>query len=282
MAAIHLPDRALIALSGEDAEHFLQNLITTDIAGIGDGVAWAGGLLTPQGKFLFDFLVSRTPDGFRLETSKEDADQLLKRLIFYRLRAKVEIESAGNDGVTVFVDDGAPEDAVVDERFRRAGMAIWRKAGRHGDTDHEAYTALRIRAGVAEMHADFTPQDAFPHDVLYDCNGGVSFRRGCYIGQEVVSRMQHRGTARRRLVEVVAKAPLPVPGTPLTAAGKQIGALGSVANNKAMAIVRIDRVANAIAAGEPIFADTVTVDIATYPWSGVTLATADSKAGETE
>lgn len=282
MAAIHLPDRALIALSGEDAEHFLQNLITTDIAGIGDKEAWAGGLLTPQGKFLYDFLVSRTPGGFLLETSKEDSDALLKRLMFYRLRAKVQIESAENDGVTVFTEDDAPEGALKDERFSRAGITLWRIAGRHGDADPHAYMALRIRAGAAEMHADFAPQDAFPHDVLYDGNGGVSFRRGCYIGQEVVSRMQHRGTARRRLVQLNASVPLPAPGTLLTAAGKPIGALGSVVDDTAMAIVRVDRVASAIAAGETVSADGVAVDVTPYPWSGVTLAATNGNAGDAE
>ena len=124
--------------------------------------------------------------------------------------------------------------------------------------------------------------DAFPHDVLLDQTGGVGFRKGCYVGQEVVSRMQHRGTARRRVLIASADAPLPAPGTPVESGGRTLGALGTVSGAKALAIVRIDRVKEAMDAGQPIAADGVALTLSIPAWAGFTFpeAPAESAAGE--
>lgn len=273
MAEIHLPERAVITLAGDDAEHFLQNLITTDLDRIGPVEAWPGALLTPQGKVMFDFLISRTDTGFTIETHAKDAANLLQRLKLYKLRAKVTLAQEQVDGVTVFTGD-APEGAVTDMRFSPAGMTVKRLAGRHGAADAEAYTALRIEAGVPEMHADYAPQDTFPHDLLFDKNGAVSFKKGCFVGQEVVSRMQHRGTARRRLVMVRGAEPLPAAGTAVLANGKPAGELGSVEGETAMAILRIDRAASA----ESLTAGDVAVTVTPYAWSGITLEASGTEA----
>ncbi|WP_292057484.1 MULTISPECIES: folate-binding protein [unclassified Martelella] len=273
MAEIHLPERAVITLAGDDAEHFLQNLITTDLDRIGPAEAWPGALLTPQGKVMFDFLISRTDTGFAIETHAEDAASLLQRLTLYKLRAKVTIAHEETDGVTIFTGD-APGAAVTDMRFSPAGMTVKRLPGRHGEADPEAYTALRIEAGVPEMHADHAPQDAFPHDLLFDKNGAVSFKKGCFVGQEVVSRMQHRGTARRRLVMVRGGEALPAAGTTVHADGKPAGELGSVAGDAAMAILRIDRVASA----ENLTAGDVAMTVTPYAWSGITLEASGAEA----
>ncbi|AQZ51962.1 YgfZ/GcvT domain-containing protein [Martelella mediterranea] len=274
MAEIHLPERAVITLAGDDAEHFLQNLITTDLDRIGPAEAWPGALLTPQGKVMFDFLISRTDTGFAIETHAEDAASLLQRLMLYKLRAKVTIAAEETDGVTVFTGDDAPDTAVTDMRFSPASITVKRLPGRHGNPDPEAYKALRIEAGVPEMHADYGPQDAFPHDLLFDRNGAVSFRKGCFVGQEVVSRMQHRGTARRRLVLVRGAEALPAAGTTIHADGKPAGELGSVAGDAAMAILRIDRAASA----ENLTAGDVAVTVTPYAWSGITLEPSGAEA----
>ncbi|AJY48230.1 YgfZ/GcvT domain-containing protein [Martelella endophytica] len=275
MANIYLPDRKFITLSGAEAEHFLQNLVTTDIAKIAAGESWPGALLTPQGKIQFDFLIARDGDGFLIETHAEDAAGLVQRLTLYKLRAKVQIALAETEGVTLFEDAATAEGVFADQRFARAGMTIFRRPGKHGDEGSD--DALRIAAGVAEMHRDFAPQDVFPHDVLFDTNGALSFRKGCYVGQEVVSRMQHRGTARRRLVRIDATAALPTPGTTLTAAGKPVGELGTTFKGVGMAIVRIDRVASALTTGEAIVAGGTPVTVTPYAWSGVSL---DKTTGE--
>ena len=273
MAEIHLPERAVITLVGDDAEHFLQNLITTDLDRIGPAEAWPGALLTPQGKVMFDFLISRTEAGFAIETHAGDAANLLQRLTLYKLRAKVTIANEETDGVTVFTGN-APEAAVIDMRFAPAGMSVKRLPGRHGHPDPEAYTALRIEAGVPEMHADYAPEDAFPHDLLFDRNGAVSFKKGCFVGQEVVSRMQHRGTARRRLVMVRGAGTLPAAGTTVLADGKPAGELGSVAGDTAMAILRIDRAASATS----LTAGDVAVTVTPYAWSGISLEPSGEQA----
>lgn len=269
MPAAFLPDRSLIRITAPAAEHFLQNLITTDVAALAPGEAWPGALLTPQGKILFDFLVWRIDDGFMLETAASQRDDLIRRLTMYRLRTPVDIAPAADDGVTVSWGEDALDGGCVDRRFAAAGIALSRRPGHHGDHPLAGYDALRILAGIPESGSDFALQDAFPHDVMLDLTQGLSFRKGCYVGQEVVSRMQHRGTARRRPVIVTAVTPLPESGTELTAGGKPIGTLGTVAGSRGLAIVRIDRAADAMADEVPILAGDVAVSLALPSWSGL-------------
>ncbi|TIT85827.1 MAG: folate-binding protein YgfZ, partial [Mesorhizobium sp.] len=201
-----LKDRALISVSGPDAEHFLQNILTTDLDTLSPGEAKPGALLAPQGKILFDFLISRAGEnGFQLECRADIADDFVRRLMLYRLRAKAEIAKQDQTLVTVAWGDdstashfdsiGADSTTLTDARFR--DVAVRRVySGAASDGNAEAWQALRIANGIAESGSDYQLGDAFPHDVLLDETGGVGFKKGCYVGQEVVSRMQHRGTAR--------------------------------------------------------------------------------------
>ncbi len=279
MPAASLPDRALIQLSGADAEHFLHNLVTTDIAALPPGEAWPGALLTPQGKILFDFLIWRDGDGFVLDTAASQREALIKRLSMYKLRAAVEIVPLEPTGVTVAWGEDADEAGLFDHRFAVAGVRVTRKSGAGQAEVQQGYDALRVLAGIAESGPDFALQDAFPHDVLFDLIGGVSFKKGCYVGQEVVSRMQHRGTARRRVVVVTADAALPATGMELTAGGKPIGTLGTVAGNRGLAIVRIDRAGEAIATATPILAGDTAVALSLPAWSGLAFPASASEEG---
>jgi folate-binding protein YgfZ len=280
MPTVRLADRALITVSGPDAEHLLQNIITTDLDALKPGEARAGALLAPQGKILFDFLVSRAgDDALRLDLRSDVAADLAKRLMLYRLRAKAEISTQDQADVAVAWENEsassetdstavAGAEVVVDTRFR--DVAVKRIYG--GDLsaaaeDAEPWTRLRIAHGIAESGADYALGDAFPHDVLLDQNDGVGFRKGCYVGQEVVSRMQHRGTARRRVLIASGEGALPSPGAPLLANGREIGALGSVAGNAALAIARIDRVKEAMDAGALILAGDVPVTLSIPAWA---------------
>lgn len=276
MTDAFLPERVLLRISGADAQSFLHGLVTTDINSLPEGEARPGALLTPQGKILFDFLIWRDGDGFLIETDSTAAEALAKRLTLYRLRAAVTISIEGA-GVTVFWNPAA--DGIVDGRFARAGVALSRRPGHHGDGPEEAYHALRIAAGLAQSGLDFPPQDAFPHDALLDLTDGLSFRKGCYVGQEVVSRMQHRGTARRRVAIVSADAALPASGTELTANGKPLGMLGSALGTQGLAIVRIDRAGDAMAAGIPILAGDVPVSLRLPEWSGLAFPSGGEEAG---
>jgi folate-binding protein YgfZ len=267
-----LKDRALISVSGPDAEHFLQNILTTDLDTLGVGEAKPGALLTPQGKILFDFLISRAGENtFRLECRADTADDFVRRLMLYRLRAKVEIARSEQALVTVGwgSESTASENdstAVADRRF--GGEGVMRSyTGSKGPDNEAAWQALRIARGVAESKADYALGDAFPHDVLLDEMGGVGFKKGCYVGQEVVSRMQHRGTARRRVLIVQAALPLPAPGTELTSGGRPVGTLGSSIDTTGLAIARIDRVKAALDAGQPILAGDLPVTLAIPAWA---------------
>ncbi|MER8462278.1 folate-binding protein YgfZ [Mesorhizobium sp. M1396] len=272
MPFAQLKDRALISVSGPDAEHFLQNILTTDLDILASGEAKPGALLTPQGKILFDFLILRAGENaFRLECRADISDDFMRRLTLYKLRAKVEIAKSDQALVTVaWGPESTPSQsdstAAVDTRFRNG--AVTRSYGETEERgDLAAWHAFRIAAGIAESGSDYQLGEAFPHDVLLDEAGGVGFKKGCYVGQEVVSRMQHRGTARRRVLIVSADRPLPAPGTELTVAGRPVGTLGSTAGATGLAIARIDRVKAALDAGRAIMAGDATVSLAIPVWA---------------
>ncbi|MBB3978731.1 hypothetical protein GGQ64_003966 [Rhizobium azooxidifex] len=277
MPAVTLSGRAFVTITGTDAEDFLQALITTDLAALPEDEARAGALLTPQGKILFDFLVSRLPGGgLCLETTDTQRDALVKRLTMYKLRAQVTIAATGEGEATVTWDEDG--EGIADGRFARAGKKVLRQPGGGGNAAASVYDALRVDCGIVESGADYALSDAFPHDVLLDLSGGLSFRKGCYVGQEVVSRMQHRSTARRRPVIVRAQAALPPPGTEIVAEGKTIGTLGTVAGERGLAIVRIDRVADALRTGATIKAGEVEVSARLPEWTGLSFPEESAEA----
>ncbi|UXS38896.1 folate-binding protein YgfZ [Agrobacterium tumefaciens] len=278
MPSALLADRRLIRVSGTGAEEFLNNLITADVENLPEGEARAAALLTPQGKILFDFLIWRDGGDYLIDTGAAEQDALLRRLTMYKLRAPVDLKAETVEGVSVFWNETAPTAGIRDGRFGKAGIDLYRIPGVSASGDIAAYDALRIEHGIAESGRDYALQDAFPHDVLMDVNDGVSFRKGCFVGQEVVSRMKHRGTARRRVVTVSAEGALPASGTEITADGKPVGALGTVCGNRALAIVRIDRIADALPSGTPLLAETVPVTVALPAWSGLSFPAADPAA----
>lgn len=285
-----LDDRALISVSGPDAEHLLQNIITTDLDQLAAGEARPGALLTPQGKILFDFLISRDGENVLLIECRADiADDFVRRLMLYRLRAKAEIKkldqklvrvSWGDDSSASQIDS-TPADVLRDRRFAEPAQ-VWRSYGEGaaGDAENRGdWERFRILNGMAESGRDYALSDVFPHDVLLDQNGGVGFRKGCYVGQEVVSRMQHRGTARRRVLVATADADLPPPGTDILAGGRSVGTLGSTAGRSAIAIARIDKVKAAMDAGVPIMAGDAALTLAIPAWASFAVP-ADTPAAE--
>lgn len=269
MPSALLNGRAVLNVTGEDAESFLQNLITTDLDSLQQGKLRPGALLSPQGKILFEFLVSRSADRLRLDTLKSAADDFVKRLSLYKLRAKVQISMDSESLAAVSWENGTdiPESdsTFQDERFPDA-LKVYRHYGSTAAVENdEAWMRLRIAHGIAEAPDDYTLGDAFPHDINFDQTGGVSFKKGCFIGQEVVSRMQHRRTARRRILIVEGATDLPSAGTPVTANERELGTLGSVAGRSGLALVRIDRVKDAMDASTPILAGDTVIDLAIPP-----------------
>jgi folate-binding protein YgfZ len=274
--AAFLVDRGVVRVEGEDAPDFLQGMLTNDVVGLAAGEARYAALLTPQGKILFDFLVLSAPGAppaFLLDCPEALAADLAKRLSIYKLRAKVAISDV-SAGFGVVADWGGavvlPAEALVyvDPRAAALGRrAILPRAAAEafGETALSAYEALRIGVGAPRGGVDFAYGDAFPHDADMDLFNGVDFRKGSYVGQEVVSRMKHRGEARKRVVRVRLAGAAPAPGTPVTDGALAVGALGAAAGDKALALLRIDRAAEAQAAGRPLEAAGVTLTVEETP-----------------
>jgi len=265
MPTAHLEDRGVIKVSGPEAGTFLDGLVTCDIDRVTQEMARFGGLLTPQGKILFDFIVFRMSsdagDAFFLDCRKAFTQDLAKRLGFYKLRAKVTVEDLSETLAVIAGWDGDPpasEAGLVSLDPRLASLG-WRAivaasdVAEFADAEARAYHAHRIATGVPEGGTDYLFSQAFPHEALMDQLSGVDFDKGCYVGQEVVSRMQHRGTARTRIVPAVYSGDLvPELGADVTAGERTIGQCGSSANGRGLVMIRLDRAADAIEAGEPL------------------------------
>lgn len=295
LSVAELKSRAILHITGEDAASFLDRLITADIDPLvegGPGTAGYGALLSPQGKILTDFLVVRESDGFLIDAPAAAAADLARRLTLYKLRADVTVDDV-SDRLAVLAlwgDDETPAmpgRTVDDPRHPGLGRRVYvadaaigpAEAFPGADIEPEAaWQAHRAGLGIPEAGTDFPFGEAFPHEIAMDQLSGVAFDKGCYVGQEVVSRMQHRGTARRRPVLVEADAELPAGGAEITAGGKPAGTLGSSFGRSGLAIVRLDRVKNSMDAGEPVMAGTVPVRLSVPGWAAY--GWPDSGAGD--
>lgn len=280
-----LPDRGVVSVGGPDAAKLLQGVITNDMDLIARQGALHAGLLSPQGKILFEFFVVQSPDGFCLETARAKSGELAERLKMYKLRADVTIKDASADYTVAAIWGGGgespPEGAgpaplrFADPRLAALGQrelttlrSDWVLGGEDAQSaTREEYHAYRIGLGVPEGGKDYVFGDAFPHEALFDQLHGVSFEKGCYVGQEVVSRMHNRGTARRRIVPVIADSPLPASGASIAAGGVEIGTLGSVAGPRGLAQIRLDRAAEFIDKGETLRAGGVPVRVDIPAWA---------------
>ena len=269
-APILLADRGILRIGGPQAQTFLQDLVSNDVTQLSPGEARYAALLTPQGKILFDMIVVAITDegarAFLIDCARAQAADLAKRLEFYKLRAKVTVEDRSHEIAVLAWLDAAPQGngvVVRDPRSDALGFRAYvpREAAATAQTDMALYEARRIAAGVPNGGVDFLYGDAFPHEANFDLIHGVDFKKGCYIGQEVVSRMQHRGTARKRIVKVAFSGEAPPPGTEIKAGETVIGRMGSSAGEYGLAMVRLDRVEQAKAAGVAPIASGATLDV---------------------
>lgn len=268
---ILLADRGVIEVAGEDAPQFLHRLVTNDIAGLRAGEARFAALLTPQGKIVVDFLVFRTGDGrFLIDCPLPLAADLEKRLNLYKLRAKVTVANLSDRLEAVaFLDEARADVAALalalapDPRAKTLGWRALAEKGRIPATGSAAdYDARRIAAGVPRGGVDFAYGDAFPHESCMDLFAGVDFSKGCYVGQEVVSRMKHRNLARKRVTPYRAPGGAPAPGQPIRAGDSEIGVTGSAQGEAGLALIRLDRLADAREKGDAPTAGGVTLDFA--------------------
>jgi folate-binding protein YgfZ len=294
MKAALLSDRGVVEVVGGDARRFLHGLLTTDIETMTEATPRFAALLTPQGKIVVDMLAVRVAgaadeERYLLDCPRALAETFAAKLNFYKLRARVSVADLSATLGVIALWDGDPtparDRALACYADPRPAALGWRAlvpvvliedfvhAQGADRVDSSAYDAHRIALGIPDGGRDFSYGDAFPHEADMDQLNGIDFAKGCYVGQEVVSRMQHRGTARSRVVPVRLDGAAPQPGAPVDAGEKTVGAMGSAAAGRGLALLRLDRVADALAAGTPLIASEarlypVKPAWATFPWPG--------------
>jgi hypothetical protein len=279
-----LPDRGVVKVAGDDARGFLNGLVTNDMAKVAPGKPRFAALLTPQGKIIIDFIVAEAPindgGGFFLDCPRALASALVEKLNFYKLRAKVICEDLSSVLGVMAIWDGTAESeyglSYPDPRLPALGSRIMlpphlaeEAAADLGGmlAGADAYEAHRIALGVPRGGLDFIYGDTFSHEADMDQLNGVDFGKGCYIGQEVVSRVEHRASARSRVVPIVYDEFAPSSGLPVMAGDRQIGTLGSTAKGHGLALMRLDRIGDALAAGATIEAGGIAIRAVKPAWA---------------
>jgi len=260
MKAAKLSDRGVVRVAGPDARGFLQGLVTGNVLTLEPGEARWAALLSPQGKILFDFLMSAADDAILLDVKAEKAADLAKRLTMYKLRAKVEIAETSADVAVLALYGGPVAEGDRDSRDADMGARLIVPAAQAdaalltfgGDCGLADYAAHRIARGVPEGGVDFAYGDAFPAEADMDLLNGLDFKKGCFVGQEVVARMHYRSTVRTRVTKVVVEGAAPDPGAAIVAGDKSVGTMGSSAGKLGLALLRLDRVEEAAQAGLPL------------------------------
>lgn len=259
----HLTSRAVLAVHGTEAAPFLQGLLTQEVEGLIPGDARYAALLSPQGKMLFDCLLVRTEGGYLLDIEAARADALSSKLKLYRLRAKVTL--APRDDLAVFaVFDGSPPElretqAFADPRSPLIGLRIigdramvaGELAALGTAVEEAAFRHLRHRMGIAEGSAELGVERAFALEANLEDLSGVDFKKGCYVGQELTARMKHKTELKKRVLPVTCAKP-PMAGEPVMAGTTEIGHILGGADREAYALVRLDRLSEALTAGSDL------------------------------
>ncbi|MDP1749745.1 MAG: folate-binding protein [Reyranella sp.] len=261
MSAPHfalLPHRSVIAVDGDDRVEFLQGLISNDTTKVAPGRAVWAALLTPQGRFLNDMFVVDGGNGtLLLETERERAPALAKKLNLYKLRSKVTVEdrSAAMDVAVIFgaaAEKALPIDGAisfVDPRLADLGVRVLAptgqaaallSAGGLAEAPVDDYDALRLSLGAPDGSRDLPVEKALLLESGFDELNGVDWKKGCYMGQELTARTKYRGLVRKRLFPVRIEGTLPVSGTTIELDGQDVGELRSGAGKRAIAMLRLD------------------------------------------
>ena len=246
-----LEHRALVRLGGGDWRSFLQGLISNDVAALAPGELRFAALLTPQGRLLFDLFVGGLDDGCMIDVQASQREALVQRLSIYRLRAKVEVAAAPGR-VCVLWREGTASGPVPgawtpDPRLPALG---WRgvdlepPAGAAAQDD-DAYNAFRLALGVPDPARDCVADKTYPIEADFDLLNGIDFKKGCYIGQETTSRMKRRGGIRSRMLPITFDGPAPASGSEILAGSLRAGEVLSGMPGRAMALLRLDRIAGA-------------------------------------
>jgi len=276
--SIQLDERGLIRIEGSEARPFLQGLISNDMDILRPESAIYAALLTPQGKYLFDFLLYDRGDHLLLDGERARLAELLRRLTMYRLRSKVTLTDVSEELGVLAVFDREPlfaatlPAAVEDPRLPELGLRVVLPRvemdgyiAAHGlqRMDFAQYDRLRLGLGVPDGGRDLVVDRSLLLESGFEELHGVSFTKGCFVGQELTARTKHRGLIKRRLLPVRVDGPLPASGTPVTRAGKDAGEVRSGTGDLALALLRLEQIA---AGEEPLMAGEAVLTPAPPPW----------------
>ncbi len=251
-----LPDRGVVAVEGEDRVSFLQGLVSNDVALSAPGAAVWAALLTPQGKWLADFLILSDGERLLLDCERAQAPMLVQRLMRYRLRARVAVHDLSGAMLVHVAWDGVPAlpDNVIAAPDPRLPQAGWRILADHAlpvNADAVAWDAHRIDLGLPDGSRDLESEKTVLLEAGFDELHGVSWTKGCYMGQELTARTKYRGLVKRRLVPVLVEGPTPDAGTPVLRDGfVEAGVLRSVRGTAGLALMRLDALDGKLTCGE--------------------------------
>jgi len=249
MSLAYLPDRGVLEVAGPDRVAFLQGLVSNDVSDIPPGDAVWAALLTPQGKWLADFFVLEVGDALLLDAERAQVPMLAQRLARFRLRAKVALRDASEEWhVHAAWDGAAPGGGLVgrDPRLAEAGWRILAAVPLAGPETAEAYDRHRLALGLPDGSKDMEAEKSVLLEAGFDELNGVSWTKGCYMGQELTARTRYRGLVKRRLVPVALDGPPPPRGTPVTdEAGAELGEMRSCRDGLGLALLRIEALGRA-------------------------------------
>jgi folate-binding protein YgfZ len=257
MPTAWIPGRGVVEVTGEDRVAFLQGLVSNDVARAAPGTAVWAALLTPQGKWLADFFILAEGERLLLECERAEAPALAQRLSRFRLRAKVALRDASAEfAVHAAWGDATPPGgsiAAPDPRLPEAGWRVLAPAPLPGDAGEAAYDGHRLALGLPAA-ADLQAEASVLLEGGFDELGGVSWTKGCYMGQELTARTKYRGLLKKRLFPVAVEGPLPPRGTPVTRAGAEVGEMRSGRDGLGMALLRIEAATDAapLSAGQAV------------------------------
>jgi folate-binding protein YgfZ len=254
LSVAHLASRAVVAVSGPDWRSFLQGLLTQDVETLAPGELRFAGLLTPQGKLLYDLFVAGTEGGALLDVAAAHRDAILTRLTMYRLRAKATLALSDLTVFAVFGGEVSGEGLYTDPRLTGLGARAYGE--RATTADEDAYEAHRLALGVPGP-ADWGSEANYPIDADFDLMAGIDFKKGCFVGQETTSRMKRRGTIKNRMLPITFDGPAPAFGSEVLAGELRAGEVLSGRDGRAMALLRLDRIDGAALTveGRPVAVD---------------------------
>jgi folate-binding protein YgfZ len=253
-----LPDRGVIELAGEDRVPFLQGLVSNDVTHAAPGRAVWTALLTPQGKWLADFFILTDGDRLLLDVERAQATMLMQRLGRFRLRSKITLSDQSEAWRVHAAWSGEPAIppgvvAAPDPRLPEAGWRLLAPEPMPLTTDAEAWDAHRLALGLPDGSRDLEAEKTVLLEAGFDELGGVSWTKGCYMGQELTARTKYRGLVKRRLVPVDVVGQLPPAGTPVMRDGVEAGTMRSGSNSVGLAQLRLDAIAIArLACGDAV------------------------------